>query len=682
MTPSEVKIFYHNISNGTLDGGLSTVVDRLCICWQQNSSNCTYFDRTIVYPGMTLHFSMAALDVFNQVTFAEISLMLFTESSKILIGHFQIINKNWYIDSPLQMMSQDNCTLMNVTFLKHFISNHDDLVLPLQIAFSQSDKVHYYMNYFVPRECPVGFQFYNSSHKCDCSNVLHHFGYQPVCKISSDGYNPLITITLPVATMSHWIGIINFKNVSSFGVSTDCSLYCNFNSKYDTYIINDNSKSILITASNILNDKAESLCLKNRAGALCSQCAPDYSVVFGSNGCIRCSNWWLLAIIVYGIAGPLLVYLLYAFKLTLSSGKINGIIFYAQLNSIGRVLYLTKDNSPNSYFNIVYGLISLINLTINFNLPLCLYDGMTELWKSGIGLMFPVYLLTIVIGLIIISRYSVRLSNRIADSSVQVLVTVVHLSFSTLLSSTLDVFTPAYIYTNTSDVPLKVWQNDATVEYGKGGHLILMIVTGVVVGSILITYLTVLLAGRPLMKINKVREYLRPIYGAIHAPYEHNKEFFFSFSIILVAFLYLLCYIFIGSSNSTVGLAIGIPIIGVYFTFSAFSRPFKEMYINILNVIIFTVTGIVVGTVWFFYINTPNMAFVIVAATCHTLVILVLVSIILIRIPFVRKLSTKFVFKGFKLNKVNISSHRQRAMLEGSFFQSCDEREPLLYSPT
>ena len=81
---------------------------------------------------------------------------------------------------------------------------------------------------------------------------------------------------------------------------------------------------------------------------------------------------------------------------------------------------------------------------------------MTELWKSGIDLMFPIYLLAIVIGLIIISRYSVRLSNRIADSSVQVLVTVVHLSVATLLSSILDVFTPAFIYTNTSDVPLSV----------------------------------------------------------------------------------------------------------------------------------------------------------------------------------------------------------------------------------
>ena len=421
---------------------------------------------------------------------------------------------------------------------------------------------------------------------------------------------------------------------------------------------------------------------------MCSQCAPGYSVVFGSHDCIRCSNWWLLTIIVYGIAGPLLVYLLYAFKLTLTAGKINGIIFYAQVMSIGRVMqiYARKDIgfvSLKSYSIFVKGLISLINLTINFNLPLCFYDGMTELWKSDIGLMFPVYLLAIVIGLIIISRYSVKLSNRVADSSVQVLVTVVHLSVATLLTSSLDIFKSAHIYTNTSDVPLKVWQNDATVEYGKGSHLVLMIVTGVVVGSILITYLTVLLAGRPLMKINKVREYLRPIYEAIHAPYEHYKEFFFSFSIIFIASLYLLSYISF-DNNPMIGLVIGIPVSGIYIAVAVFSRPFKGIYINVLNALIFTVTGFGIGSVWFFYMNTPSIAFVIVSATCDTLVILVLVSIILIRIPFVRRLSARFdiIFKGFKLKKDSISSHRQREMLEGSFFQSCDEREPLLYSPT
>ena len=159
-------------------------------------------------------------------------------------------------------------------------------MLPLLIKLAQDQSNLHIHNILVPRECPVGFEFYDESHKCDCSHVFRNFNHQPVCKISSDGYNPLITITLPVTTLSHWIGIINIKNVSSFGISTDCYLYCNFNSKY---VINDSNKSILITASNKLNDN-ENLCLTNRAGVLCSQCASGYSVVFGSNDCIRCSN--------------------------------------------------------------------------------------------------------------------------------------------------------------------------------------------------------------------------------------------------------------------------------------------------------------------------------------------------------------------------------------------------------
>ena len=108
-----------------------------------------------------------------------------------------------------------------------------------------------------------------------------------------------------------------------------------------------------------------------------------------------------------------------------------------------------------------------------------------------------------------------------------------------------------------------------------------------------------------------------------------------------------------------IGIAIGIPVTVIYFTIAAFSRPFKEMYINILSVIIFIVTGIFVGSVWFFYLNLNSMAFMTVAATCRKLVILVLASIILIRIPFARRLSTKFykIFKGFKLNKGSISCH-------------------------
>ena len=91
---------------------------------------------------------------------------------------------------------------------------------------------------------------------------------------------------------------------------------------------------------------------------------------------------------------------------------------------------------------------------------------------------------------------SVRLSNRVAYSSVQVLVTVVYLCFSKLVLAVINVFTSADVYIeNTS---YKVWYWDGSVEYGVGSHLILMIITLLVVIPLLLPYILLLLFVRPI----------------------------------------------------------------------------------------------------------------------------------------------------------------------------------------
>ena len=673
----EADKFYHMISNGTLTGGLSTTVYQFCAC-QPKTSNCTILDDVIVYPGMMFYFSIAALDIFNQVTFTEISLSLLTK--RFITGYPRNIpSLNWYIGSNVRSLSQGKCTLVNVTLLqKHYIVDFRGLALLTTSAFHSNSHLYIHL---LPRGCPVGFEFDQSTHKCKCSHVFNTLGYQPVCMITSDGYNPLITIEIAVKSFSNWIGVLNFTNKTVFGVSKACFTYCNYNSHYDTFIITKNIV-MLANSDDDYNYKVN-LCAHNREGPLCSQCAPGYSSVFGSvYHCKQCSNWWLLTLIVYGVAGPLLIYLLYAFNLTLTTGRINAIILYAQIMSTNvpvSYTFINNDSALKTIYSIVTGLLFLINLNLSFNLPLCFYDGMTELWKSGIALMFPVYLLTMVIVLIIISRYSVKLSNRITKSSVQVLVIVVHLSFSTLLASTLDVFTPAYIYTNSSsDVTLKVWQNDGTVEYGKGGHLMLKLVTGVVVGPILITYLTVLLAGRLLMKIKKVREYLRPFHEAIHAPYKHSKEFFFSSSIILVAFLYLLRATLIGSSNPNLVLMIGIPVTCMYFTVIGISQPFNDMRLNVLNVFIFFVIIALSGSVWLFIEFSFSSGWLILFIVCHTIVIVTLLCIFMSNFTFVKKFFRK-VGVAYISKRSCHSAVSQRNMTHcDSFFESCSEREPLL----
>ena len=168
---------------------------------------------------------------------------------------------------------------------------------------------------------------------------------------------------------------------------------------------------------------------------------------------------------------------------------------------------LRSRNFISVFYSISNGLISLLNLSINFNYPICLYNGMTEVWKFALNLVFPIYLMMIVVLLIIISRYSVKLSNEISQSSIQVLVTVVHLSFSSFLISAQNVYTYSIIHLNTTDVPLHVWLRDGTTEYGSGSHLALMIMTSLIVWPILIIYIGVLLFGRLVMRINRLREY-------------------------------------------------------------------------------------------------------------------------------------------------------------------------------
>ena len=680
---SVAKKFYQDLSHHTLfnetdDQQVSTVAFKQKICSNDSSNFMNRSNAIVVYPGMMLHFSMAVLDAFNQPTGSDVLLNLI-DFDTLQMRNFP--SKNWCITPNIITLSPKNCTMINVTIFKR-IEKDDPFWIILLLSVS---KVLSITNLF-SKDCPIGFKFNNSTHKCECSYVLHKIDNQPVCKISSDGSNPLITINLVTSFVTHsnWIGTLD--NGTVFGVSPYCHIYCRYNDNYDTFVINDSVGSTKVMIAHSSNyDNKESLCSDNREGLLCSQCTPGYSVTFGSIQCEKCSNWWLLTLIVYGLAGASLIYLLYALNLTLTTGKLNGIIFYSQILYNVHTLTLTRyQNTVNGglvkfFFFCLRGVLLLINLNISFNIPLCFYDGMTELWKSGLGLLFPVYLLSIVIGLIIISRYSVRLSNRIANSSIQVLVTVVHLSFSTLLTSLFDVFTPVYIYTNTSDAPLVVWQNDSTVEYGKGGHLILMIVTGLVVGPILTTYITVLLAGRPLMKINRIREYLRPIYEAIHAPYKPNKEFLFSFSIIFIALTYLITAVFTGT-NPHFGIAVGVAVTCLYMNIVGFSHPFKSMHLNILNTVIYSVIIILSCSFWSVIVgSTVSIKWAILVTFCHLIIVIILLCVIISQFSFGKKLFNKIT--SFRVNNLKFDRRlvRQRNLDEcDSFYQSCNEREPLL----
>ena len=256
--------------------------------------------------------------------------------------------------------------------------------------------------------CPAGFNL-TTSGQCDCVLPLSEHGYQ--CDINAK------TVANPPG---YWTSFYNRQsiagNISTVLFSTHCpSGYCNLN-RHQEFVLNDSLSDFYF------ND--------NRNGTLCGKCKANFSSVFGSDECqSHCNSLYLLTIPVYAVAGLILVVALFALRLTVATGTINGVIFYA--NVMGLVMRILIGEHPQVHFKIFHVIISLLNMELGF--PLCFYSGMTPAAKVGLQFVFPVYLWSLVLILVVLSKYSVRLTNLIMNSSVQVLATLFFLSFAKIL---------------------------------------------------------------------------------------------------------------------------------------------------------------------------------------------------------------------------------------------------------
>ena len=209
-----------------------------------------------------------------------------------------------------------------------------------------------------------------------------------------------------------------------------------------------------------------------RGGVICGGCNEGFSVVFGPDVCSICnSNLWLLVIGVFIMLGILLVLCLFYLQLTISTELLGGIIFYANMVWISFGFILPISSEYNYILKILF---SLLNLELGFEL--CFYKGMTMSIKTGLQFMFPIYLWLLVLIMSLISRFSNKFANLTVNYSVQVLSTLLYLSFSKLVLTIIDIFIPASVYTPSET--LTVWYSDGNVSYWNDtGHLILLIIS-------------------------------------------------------------------------------------------------------------------------------------------------------------------------------------------------------------
>ena len=294
------------------------------------------------------------------------------------------------------------------------------------------------------------------------------------------------------------------------------------------------------------SDNPNEQCNYNRSGILCGDCLPGYSLMLGSNKCEKCTEkLWQIPIVVMGsfLAGLGLVALLTGLNLTVSIGAINGFIFFVNIVKIyERVFRLDK------FFSLLRLIISWVNLDLA--IPSCFIPGMTACLKTGLQFVFPLYILSIVVWIIIICKaghwrclssirvvrlLSGKVSILMGSKAVPILATLLLLSYTKLLRTTIMILHEATITVTDCDSNASlsdcgnftVWYVDGNIDYVSGCHSVLFAV-GVGVFSPFLIMFTSFLLLFPLMEryLPQIKCWsswhmkLKPWYDAYGGPYK------------------------------------------------------------------------------------------------------------------------------------------------------------------
>ena len=206
-----------------------------------------------------------------------------------------------------------------------------------------------------------------------------------------------------------WVGY----NLSAYEPGLIVHPYCPFD-----YCVSDR---VTFTLNNTDLQSAH-----NRTGILCGSCKQGYSLELGTFHCTKCTNNNLALLVPFAAMGVALIILLFVCKLTVATGTISGLVFYANIVGPHHTIFLpVKSTDALSVF------IAWLNL--GFGIETCFYDGMDAYSKTWLQFVFPVYLWVLVGLMILVSHFSQRFANLLGNNPVSVLATLILLSYAKIL---------------------------------------------------------------------------------------------------------------------------------------------------------------------------------------------------------------------------------------------------------
>ena len=517
------KIVHIDNDNETEYNTTSTISsDPLQICPCHHSfPDCKswyYFRHAVIYPGETFQVSVVAVGQRNGTVPGRVRSTINNP------------NTNLQEDQYLQQANH-KCTKLNYTmFYSYLVQDQQIHLYPEDSPCPNFDYQRLVISVLHPYEtCPPGFNFSESASSCVCDPRLAQ--YTQECTIT----NGVGQITRD-SDKQFWVGYDDNPSQSDKLILHPLCPY--------SYCVNDNVSFPL--------KESDIQCAYNRSDLLCGACKEGYSLVLGTSQCWKCTNSHLVLLIPFAVMGVALVFLLLVCKLTVGTGTLSGLVFYANIVGVNRTIFLPLE-STNPLLSVF---IAWLNL--DFGIETCFYDGMDAYSKTWLQFVFPVYIWFLVGLVILASNCSPRFSKLLGNNPVSVLATLILLSYTKILRTLIAVFYVTYLEYSTYN--RRVWLYDANIDYLSGKHTWLFLVALLVLLFLFLPYTLLLVFGQWLQAVSHLRLFswvnsarLKPFMDSYHAPYKAKHRYWPGLLLVL-RFVLLLVFALNPNQDTSINL--------------------------------------------------------------------------------------------------------------------------------
>ena len=565
-----------NIDDTNNGSSISSTPNHVCGCinGQPDCKHSLY--KVSVYPGQTVGVSLVAVGQRNGTVPSTITSQYVSDDGAT------------FRDFQSTQTSNPTCTELYYTI---FSQRETEVIQLYAEGTCGAEGIPLSVNVIL-LDCPIGFTLNSSTNQCVCDERLQR--YTNSCNID----NGEIT---RIASDDFWVGVDNTNGTEGLILHPHCPFdYCTTDTVHFTLVdsngilvengteSNSNNKNATLNDTQVSNENINSSdaivnntqCNSNRSGLLCGKCQKNFSLVFGSSKCLKCSNSYLSLLIAFALAGVILVIFLLVLKLTVAVGTINGLIFYANIVSVNRAQLF-----PSGGKNILTVFIAWVNLDLG--IETCFFDGMDAYSKAWLQYAFPIYVWALVGAIILASRHSTTIARSLGNNPVAVLATLFLLSYAKLLRS---IIKPLFVtYLEYSYDSKAVWLVDGNISYLKGKHIPLFLTSLLALLLLFIPFTLLLLLGQWIQAQSErkcfkwISDYrVTTFLDVYHGPFKSKHRYWCGLLLVTRFVLFLVSAFNVDGDPRINILAVAVCLIGLSIMFSWF-RVYKAWYLNALE---------------------------------------------------------------------------------------------------